>query len=88
MRNLIKTIVKVFKGLVKYILRPILQIQYRLKYSKYNKIGKGVHFSKDTYLGRNCKIGDNVIFGEKVVITNNVVIGNGCKSSRGRYWTT
>ncbi len=60
----------------------IRNLYLRHYFDKHNKIGKDVHFSRDTVIGKNCVIGNDVTFGEKVSLGDNVVIGKGATLER------
>lgn len=52
-----------------------LQMIYRMRHSRNNRIGNGVRFNKDTDIGKNCVISEGVCFGKHVKLGDNVKVG-------------
>jgi acetyltransferase-like isoleucine patch superfamily enzyme len=47
----------------------------RIKFSRKNRLGKGIVFAKDLIMGKNCRIGEDVKIGRSVKINDDVSIG-------------
>ncbi len=71
--------IKAVPGLMKTLL---WNIRMRRKYSRGNRLGRRVMFSRDTVIGSGCSIGDDVVFGRGVRLGNNVTIGAGAVLER------